>query len=179
MSITLIIGPMFSGKTTELIRLIERERILDRKCLIIKFKNDNRYSLTKIVTHNSYSYDKCDILNIDSLDQLNIDDIIKNYKVIGVEEGQFFNNIHLFSNKLANHDINVYISALDGTFKQDLFGDIGLIFPLAETIIKLKAICMKCKNSDASFTIRTIKSDDLIVIGGAESYVAVCRKCLN
>ena len=180
MSITLITGPMFSGKTTELIRLIDRERIADRKCLVVKYIDDNRFDTEQVVTHSQYHYNKCNIISIKDFDQDILNDIMNKYQAIGIEEGQFFKNIDQVANTLANKGLNVYITAMDGTFKQELFGDIGKLFPLAENIIKLKAICMKCKKNDASFTVRiNSKSDELIVIGGSESYISVCRGCLN
>jgi thymidine kinase len=178
-SITLIVGPMFAGKTTQLLLFIDREVISDKKCLIIKHLNDVRYSSDSIVTHSKYAYNKCTIINLAKIDDRVINQIInEKYDVVGIEEGQFFDKIDIYANILANCGIKLYISALDGTFKQTGFENIMNLIPHAENVLKLKAICMKCKNNEASFTIRKTNSDDLIIIGGSEMYMAVCRQCL-
>lgn len=178
MSINLIIGPMFSGKTTELIRLVDRERIALRSCIIIRWSNDNRYTTENIViTHSGYQYDKVKIIKLQEINDEFIKWIIsEKIDVVGIEEGQFFSNIHLVCDQLANAGIKVIVSALDGNFMQKPFGNIHLLMPLSENITKLHAICINCKK-EAAFTIRLSKETDEIIVGAGDKYVSVCREC--
>ncbi len=193
MSITIIIGPMFSGKTTEFIRLIDRKKIADKRCLIIKHPSDDRFddrfddlqgdinSKNKyhITTHSKIRYDGCDIKYITDLTNEDIiENIIKTYDVVGIEEGFFFKNIGNFCNILANNGIDIIVATLDSSYRQELFSEIGCLIAISEDVIKLKAICMQCKKADASFTIRTVDSDEEILVGGKDIYKSVCRKCL-
>ena len=181
MSIKVIIGPMFSGKTTELVRLIDRQRISGKRCLIIKNSNDTRYDQSNsniIRTHAETGYHKCDILHTNDLDNTFFNNIKKKYDAIGIDEGFMFKNIASFSNKLANAGIDVIVSSIDSSYQQKLFPNIGELLSISEQIIKLSGICMKCRKSDAYFTIRTIESEEEILVGGSEMYQCVCRTCL-
>ena len=181
MSITTIIGPMFSGKTTELIRLIDRKRISGKKCLIIKHKIDIRFGTDKnITTHGNIIYDKCDIDYV--TDIMDLDNIKRSlsYDVIGIEEGHFFDGIFMYCNKLANDGLDIIVSTLDGSFQQILIKhEIGDLIATSEKVIKISAICMYCLQENASFTIRTIESNETILVGDRDIYKCACRKCLN
>ena len=179
MSITLILGPMFSGKTTELIRLIDRERIARRSCLIICWSKDDRFTTDNvIVTHTGYRYDKVLVERRPEITDEFVDKIISDKKisVLAIEEGQFFMNIHTVCDRFANAGIKVIVSALDGNFLQKPFGNIYQLVPLSEHVVKLNAICINCK-SEAAFTARLSKETDEVVVGAEDKYVAVCRMC--
>lgn len=184
MSITTIIGPMFSGKTTELIRLVDRKRISGKRCLIIKHDTDTRfdnsvYDINHITTHNEYRYHKCEIKYMSNFDiNMDISYFIKTYDVIGIEEGFFFKGICDFCNMLANKGVEVIVATLDSSYKQKLFPEIGDLIAISESVIKLSAVCMYCKDTDASFSIRLTSSVEDIVVGGNDIYKCVCRKCL-
>lgn len=175
---------MVSGKTTEFIRLIERQRMADKKCLIIKHVDDNRFDIdlnqrNHVTTHNKIKYEACDIVYTTELNKKEtIEKIVKEYNVVGIEEGFFFSDICVFCDTLANNGIIVIVSTLDSSYKQELFKNIGNLIAISENVIKLKAVCMNCKQNDASFTIRTINSDQEILVGGSDIYKSVCRKCL-
>ncbi|QGR53822.1 thymidine kinase [Moumouvirus maliensis] len=185
MSITTIIGPMFSGKTTEFIRLIERKKLAGKKCLIIKHTQDNRFEEVDakekhVITHNKFKYKNCDIVyNTDLMNDEFIGYIKTNYDVVGIEEGFFFNNLTNFCNDLANENIEVIVSTIDSSYKQEIPQEIAKLIATSENVVKLKAVCMECKHTDASFTIRTIDDEQDILIGGCDIYRSVCRPCLN
>lgn len=191
MSITTIIGPMFSGKTTELLRLVKRQKFVKKNCLIIKHSLDTRYDNTNnnvekseifrhITTHDGLCYNECDIIYLPDFNNNQIiNDIIKKYKVVGIDEGFFFKDINFFCNKLANAGIYVIVSSIDSSYKQEIFPEIADLIATSEQVIKLTAICMVCQKQDASFTIRTNDSEEKIVVGGKEMYQCVCRSCLN
>lgn len=186
MSITTIIGPMFSGKTTELIRLIDRKRVAGKRCLIIKHSTDNRFddmesdeNIYHVTTHSEIRYHKCDIIHISDFDIALVDHISQKYDVVGIEEGFFFKGINEFSNILADKLIDVIVATIDSSYKQEIFVGIGDLIASSENVIKLTAICMRCKLAEASFTIRTVESDKEILVGGTDIYQSVCRACLN
>jgi thymidine kinase len=186
MSITTIVGPMFSGKTTELIRLVDRQRIAGKKCVIIKHSIDNRFDSMDdvttqfhVTTHSKIFYNKCDIIYLSKLDDDQIIISLKQkYDVVGVEEGFFFKGINNFCNMLADYGILVIVSTLETSYRQKVFPEIGDLMGSSEKLIKLTAVCMKCKKNDASFTIRKIESEEEILVGGNETYECVCRPCL-
>jgi len=114
MSITLILGPMFSGKTTELIRLVDRERIAKRSCMIICWSNDNRFTTENaVVTHIGFKYDQVPAVRCSELSDEFVESMISGGKisVVGIEEGQFFQNIHVACDRLADAGIKVIVSA--------------------------------------------------------------------
>ncbi|QGM48744.1 MPPV-120 thymidine kinase [Magpiepox virus 2] len=172
--IRLITGPMFSGKTSELIRLIKRFIISGRNCIIIKHCCDTRYidkDLETICTHDKITMEALSCSKL-----LPLIPKIDNFEVIGIDEGQFFEDIVEFSEVMANKGKTVIIAALNGDFKRELFGNIFKLLPLSESVTSLTAICAVCKN-EASFSKRMTDDKDVKVIGGKEIYTAVCRKC--
>ena len=178
--ITLIIGSMFSGKTTECLRLLDNKRIAKKKCLIIKYSRDTRYDDEFITTHSQYQYNKTNIKHFETITTDDVDNIIDDgYQVVFIDEGQFFKDIHLMCDDLANNGVEVLVSALDGDYKQEPFGDIPKLIAISEKVIKLSGVCMFCNDKKGSFTVRTIKSDEHELIGGEEMYKSACRKCMN
>lgn len=174
--IELIFGPMFSGKTTELIRRVNRFMIAKKTCVVIKYIKDTRYSDDNFISTHNY-------LKLPALpcgEHLNsIYDKIKNYDCIGIDEGQFFSDIVEFTSKLADKKGKIVIvSALDGTFKRKPFGNVLDLIPLAENVAKLHAICSICCD-EAPFSKRIGLETEIEVIGGSEKYEARCRKCFN
>lgn len=172
MSLCLIIGPMFSGKTTELIRRITRYEYSGKSCIILKSHIDTRFS--EITSHSCIKYS-----NFKSLRILNELDSIS-YDVIGIDEGQFFikEDLDLFIRLNLEKDKIIIISALDCDYKMNEFNQIVSLVYNCEEVIKLTAICKYCKNN-ASFTKRLSKSKELILVGGDKDYVPVCRKCYS
>lgn len=169
--IQVIFGPMFSGKTTELIRRLKRYQIANYKCLIIKYANDVRYDKCGIATHDKQTLPAvCTMLLENQVNEA------RKYNVIGIDEGQFFPDVVQFSEKMANLGKMVIVAALDGTFQRQGFGDILNLVPLSENVLKLTAVCMKCFD-EASYTKRKSSDTQLEVIGGADKYMAVCRRC--
>jgi len=180
--LTLIIGPMFSSKTTTLISKLERYKLTGKKTLLIKYIGDKRYTTgDELISHSSYTFKPDLTIYAASIKKL-IDeyDTIESYDIIAIDEGQFFPDIVL-ANQLANSGHIVYISALNGTSQKENFNGFEKIYPFVDDIIYLTAICMVCKGInglDASFT-KKISNDNtnVIDIGGSDKYVSVCRFC--
>lgn len=172
--IQVIFGPMFSGKTTELMRRIKRYQFANHTCLVIKYANDSRYDKENLSTHDRITlsaetaYELTPILARQDLDQ---------FSVIGIDEGQFFPDTVEFAEKMANMGKIVIVAALDASYQRLAFGNILQLVPLAESVIKLNAVCMKCFSENASFTQRKGCETETVIIGGKEKYLSVCRQC--
>ena len=168
----LVIGPMFSGKSTFLIKKI-RTMIEDKlKVLVLKPQIDNRYSDNNITTHNM-EMESCYVIT-------NLMDIkynIHDFDCIIIDEGQFIPDLKetvlLWLEKYNKH---IIIAGLDGDFKRDPIGDILSLIPYADEIYKLKASCNECKKDNALFTFRLVNSDDVILVGGSDMYIPLCRE---
>nr|WGO62694.1 cytosolic thymidine kinase-like protein [Wadden Sea poxvirus] len=169
--IQLILGPMFSGKSTELIRRIRRYQIAKYTCIVIKYYKDIRYGKDDVITHDNLSINAISVSKLEEIDKKKI-----NVNIIGIDEGQFFTDIVSFCEKMANDGKIIIVAALDGTFQRKAFGNILNLIPLSENVVKLTAICMKCFNI-ASFSKRLSDEKDIEVIGEKEKYQSVCRKC--
>ena len=167
--IQLIIGPMFSGKTTELIRRLNRRKIAGNKVVLLRPKTDTRKYLTHdMMTHN------LDEFFVNSISETDT----SKYDVIGIDEGQFFTLLCEYSNQLANSGKIVIISGLNASSEQEPFNNIQKIIPYAEKITKMNAVCSKCGSDYASFSIyKNNDKYDAVKIGGKESYDAYCRGC--
>jgi thymidine kinase len=170
-SLSMIIGPMFSGKTTELLRQIKRYEIAKKRCLLINHCCDTRYGTEPVCcTHDAI---KQIALCLPSL--FRAKDIVESYDVIGVDEGQFFDDIE-YCSLWADMGKTVIVAALDGTHLRMPFGRLLNLIPMSDSVIKLTAICIICGH-DASFTMRTSEETATVVVGGADKYVPLCRVC--
>lgn len=171
--IQVIFGPMFSGKTTELLRRIKRYQVANHPCIVIKYEKDNRYDADGIATHDRQTLraSACSVLG-------HIKHKAMDYSVVGIDEGQFFPDIVEFTEEMASLGKVVIVAALDGTFQRQGFGNILNLVPLAESVVKLNAVCMHCYK-DAAFTKRLGSEKKVEVIGGADKYMAVCRDCYH
>lgn len=167
--IEIILGPMFAGKTTELIRRLRRYKIANKKCIILKCQRDNRYETDKICTHDKGTMDAIPCEKLCSVD-------CDNYDVIGIDEGQFFPDLLQFCKKVTNKII--VIASLDGDFKQQPFGNTLQLIPKATSVVKLNAVCNKCYG-DAPFTTRIVDDNNVELIGGTEYYIAICKDCMQ
>ncbi|AOA33024.1 hypothetical protein GTPV_gp062 [Goatpox virus Pellor] len=168
--IHLIIGPMFSGKSTELIRIVKRYQIAQYKCCVVKYLNDIRYG------NSVYTHDNNHVSAMSTTLLYDVVDKIMKFDIIGIDEGQFFKDIVPFSENMANMGKIIIIAALDSTFQRKEFNDILKLIPLSEKVTKLNAVCMECYK-DAAFSKRITKEKEIELIGGKEKYKSVCRKC--
>jgi thymidine kinase len=173
-TLELIIGPMFSGKSTEIIKRVRLLKLINKRILIVKPKIDNRYIEGKITSHNFETVD-CKIIN--NLNEVN-DSEINQIDTIIIDEGQFFSDLlETVSIWLKKFSINIIVAGLDGDFQQKPIGQILNLIPLSNKCIKLNSVCNICKDgTEAPFTYRCNKSNETILIGLLECYIPVCRK---
>lgn len=165
----IIIGPMFSGKTTYLLNKINEIKLNNNlKFIILKPDIDSRSKYNKITSHNNISFDCFTCSNLDDFNP-------SKYNIILIDEAQFFNNLkNIIVNWLNNYDVHIIIAGLDGDYKQNKIGEILDLIPFSDSCIKLNSKCFYCTNN-APFTHKIIKNNDVIFIGGTESYMALCR----
>ncbi|KAG5202913.1 hypothetical protein JEQ12_002496 [Ovis aries] len=159
-----------SHDCTELMRRVRRFQIAQYKCLVIKYARDTRYS-SLFSTHDRNT--------MEALPACLLRDVIQDAQgvaVIGIDEGQFFPDIVEFCENMANSGKTVIVAALDGTFQRKAFGTILNLVPLAESVVKLTAVCMECFR-EAAYTKRLGVEKEVEVIGGADKYHSVCRLC--
>ena len=168
----LIIGPMFSGKTTELLRIAKRLKSINLNVLLLNYNEDIRYSNTEMSTHDKTSL-PCTFVN----KLFEIKDISK-FEVICINEAQFFEDLVPFCKEALKQNKNIYACGLDGDYKQEKFGYLLDLVPLSNSITKLHAFCSVCKNgTPAYFTKRLIDNNEQKLIGTTE-YIPVCRNHL-
>ena len=166
----LIIGPMFSGKTTELIRRVNRYKSINRKCLVINHSNDTRSKEEVLLSHDKTKV-KC--LKLNKLSDLKHSEIFRNAEVIAIDEAQFFTGLRKFILEIERTDKIVICSGLDGDFRREPFPIINCI-PLADKVDKLSSLCPD--GTPAVFSKRIIEVDSKILVGGKEYYIPVSRK---
>lgn len=177
--IEMVVGPMYSGKSEELIRRLKRAKIAKQEVIVFKPSIDNRYSQEDVVSHSGVAIQA---IAIDDLGKIK-DYITPNTQVVGFDEVQFFEKgIIDIVIKLADQGIRVICAGLDMDFKAVPFGVIPELLARAEFIDKLQAVCVKC-GDPATRTQRIIDGkparydDPVILVGATESYEARCRKC--
>ena len=170
--IELILGPMFSGKSTRLIELIRKYVYKAKKTIMVKYFADQRYSeKSEVVTHDLIKYDSinCKLLR-------NSFDTLKQYDVIGIDEGQFFADLVEVCEELALMGKIILIAALNGDFRMEPFPVIQRIISKSDKIKLLKAYCFNC-HKDAKFSLRIVQSNETVLIGAGEAYKPACREC--
>lgn len=178
-SLEVICGPMFCGKTEELIRRLRRAVIARQKTQVFKPAIDRRYnSGSKVTSHAGVAFDAIAIQSAeDILEQLEADTT-----VVGIDEAQFLDaGIVAVAQSLADGGIRVILAGLDTNFRNEPFGSMPVLMSLSEQVDKLHAICMVCGGA-ASRTQRLVNGhpayyeDPVVIVGAAEMYEARCRK---
>ena len=172
----IIIGGMFSGKSSELIRRLKRHRVIGDKVLVINSSKDTRNEESVLETHDKETFEclkTCNLLEVPICKQY------QNAKVIAVDETQFFDNLRFFIEQAMKDNKHVILAGLDGDFRQHVFGELLSVIPLADDVTKLKALCMECMDGTLGpFTKRTVGNTLQELVGAGDIYRAVCRKHL-
>jgi thymidine kinase len=173
-NLDIIIGPMFAGKSCELIRRIRLLKVLKKDYIVIKPKIDNRYDDSMIVSHN---FDKEHCCVLEKLEHI-FNNNLYNIDTIFIDEGQFFNDlVNSVKILVEHHKINVVITGLDGDSNRNKFGHILDLIPFCNTCTKINAACIMCLDgTPAPFSFRKTHNKEQILIGAADSYMSLCRK---
>lgn len=172
--IEVICGSMFSGKTEELIRRLNRARIARQQVEIYKPQIDTRYSEENVVSHDSNSVASTPVDSSQSILLL-----AGQADVVGIDEAQFFDEgLVEVCNTLANSGKRVIIAGLDMDFKGNPFGPIPALCAIAEDVTKVHAICVHC-GALAHVSHRIVEGDKQVLLGELQEYEPLCRHCYN
>ena len=183
----LIIGPMFSGKTSKLLEIYKQCLFCDISVAVINHSIDNRYDDKMLSTHDKrmipciQTRDLRDIWKNSALEHhFNKDaEKLRGADVILINEGQFFEDLYEVVIDMLDNNKIIYVAGLDGDFERKKFGQILDLVPLSDKVTKLTSLCSQCKNgTNAIFSMRlsTEKQQTLV---GSSNYLPVCRKCYN
>lgn len=180
-SITVVCGSMYAGKSEELIRLARRALYAKKKVQVFKPAIDVRYDEQMVVSHMGVKHEAIPVKTVDELRSK----IEAGSQVVCVEEVQFFDrSIVDLAIELADTGREVIVAGLDQDFRRKPFGPMGELLSIADEVVKLRAICMKC-GQVASHTYRQVngrpahKDDPIVLIGATETYEARCRNCFE
>lgn len=172
--IEVICGSMFSGKTEELIRRINRARIANLRVEIYKPAIDTRYHETEVVSHNSNA-----VASIPVTSSLNILLMSQDADVVGIDEAQFFDaEIVYVCETLAQRGVRVVVAGLDMDYLGKPFGPMPALMAIAEYVTKVNAICMVCGDL-ATHSFRKTDDSNQVMLGEKDTYEARCRFCFN
>lgn len=170
--IEVICGSMFSGKTEELIRRLNRARIAKQKVEVFKPAIDTRYDDEDVVSHDAK---KTSSIPVQNASQILF--YAEDFEVVGIDEAQFFGNeLVNVCNELAEKGKRVLVSGLDMDFKGNPFGPMPALMAIAEYVTKVHAVCIRCGNP-ANYSHRTGTEEKLVMLGETDAYEPLCRKC--
>lgn len=172
MSLRIIMGNMFSGKTSEMIRRLKRYKVIGKRVVVVNSQKDIRSSEEVLRTHDNVTF-RC--IKTNDLNDVNTEGC----DVVAIDEAQFFMGLKTFVEKELTTGKTILLAGLDGDYKQRKFGELLDCIPLADEVTKLTAMCMDCMDgTQGPFTKRIVKSKKLELVGGDDMYKAVCRKHL-
>lgn len=172
--IEVVCGSMFSGKTEELLRRVNRARIARQKVEIYKPVIDTRYSDDEVVSHDANAVVSTPVENSQAILLLSSE-----ADVVGIDEAQFFDEgLVDVCNQLADAGKRVIIAGLDMDFKGNPFGPMPQLCAIAEDVTKVHAICVRCGNL-AHISHRIVAGDKQVMLGELQEYEPLCRQCYN
>jgi len=176
--IEVITGPMFSGKSEELIRRLKRAQIAKRRVACFKPDLDVRYHRSAIASHSAQTLEAATVANVEEMKAL-LMPRIEEIEVVGVDEAQFLEaSLVKLANELVHLGKRVILAGLDTTFAGEPFAPIPELLAIADEVIKLSAVCMQC-GAPAIHTQRLGSNQALVVVGAAGVYEARCRACFQ
>ena len=169
---------MFSGKSEELIRRLKRAQIAKRRVRCFKPDLDVRYHRTAIASHSSQTLEAITVANIGALKEV-LFPAIDEIEVVGVDEAQFFDpSLVPLALELIHLGKRVILAGLDTTFAGEPFPPIPDLLAIADEVVKLSAVCMRC-GAPAVHTQRLGSNQSLVLVGAAGLYEARCRACFS
>lgn len=170
--IEVVCGSMFSGKTEELIRRMKRAKFAKQRVEIFKPAMDVRYSAEDVVSHDQNSITSTPIDTSSSILLL-----ASNIDVVGIDEAQFLDQGLIdVCNQLANKGVRVIVAGLDMDFQGKPFGPIPGLCAIADEVVKVHAICVKC-GALAYISHRLVNNDKRVLLGEKQTYEPLCREC--
>lgn len=182
--IELVMGPMFSNKTSSMVKRVRYASYEGKSAVLVKYSKDTRYETGAVIAaHSELRQSSAPAglrqapIRVVAVEKLADVALADDELVVGVDEGHFYPDLVAQCELWANGGRRVVVAALDGSYKREGFGSIPELIPRCESVKKKNGICMQCQKRPSSFTKRTVVSEELHLIGGRESYVSVCREC--
>jgi thymidine kinase len=180
----IILGPMFSGKTSALIEIYKQYTFCNIPVLVINHQEDIRYSndASTMVTHDQKQITCIQSKDIQSVIENNHINFLQQQYAVLINEGQFFPDLYESVQTMLNtYNIHIYVAGLDGDFRQEKFGQMLDLIPLCDKVYKLHSLCVLCKNgTKAIFSHRTVTNcDDQKLVGANDTYIPLCRNCIQ
>ncbi len=179
-NLDIIIGPMFAGKSCELIRRIRLLKVLKKEYIVIKPKIDNRYdnlSDSKMIVSHNFDKEHCIVLEkLNSILSFSMD--LTDINTIFIDEAQFFDDlVEVVKELVDSYKINVVITGLDGDSNRNKFGHILDLIPFCNSCTKINAACIMCLDgTPAPFSYRNKNtSSEQVLIGASDTYMSLCR----
>ena len=178
MSLEIVVGPMFSGKSTYAISYIRRQKAIGKYVVAVKPTIDKRYSEDSVII--SHDKEKIPCIMWDVSHELSATRHMLQADCIVIEEAQFFKGLRILIQYLmTNHKKNILLVGLDGDSAQLSFGEVLDCIPYATHVTKLNALCAQCKDGTLAPYTKKLVNDGLQVdVGGSEKYAAVCLEHL-
>ncbi len=181
MSVEVVIGPMFSGKSTYALSYIRRQKAIGKQVVVLKPSIDDRYSDQHVLVTHNQEQTACMVWpTAETLDPTIQE--IRAADCIVLEEAQFFRGLETFvMYALRSYKKDILVVGLDGDAHQQPFGDVIKCIPWATTVTKLCALCQRCKDGTLAPFTRKIDTQNCeqVDVGGSEKYEAVCLKHLR
>jgi thymidine kinase len=172
----LILGPMFSGKTTKLLEIYKQNVFCEIETTVINHAVDTRYHESMLSTHDKRMIPCIQLNHFSDLDDSQKSMIDKSH-VILINEGQFFEDIVAFVKEMLQSSKMIYIAGLDGDFERKKFGQLLDLIPLCDKVTKLNSLCSCCKNGTPGIFSMRLTDETQQTLVGAENYIPVCRVC--
>ena len=169
----LIIGPMYSGKTSKLLEIYKQCKFCNIGVSIINHSIDNRYHDTMVSSHDKIMAPCLQAKNLNDI----WNDELKNSDVILINEGQFFPDLYEMVVEMLASKKKIYICGLDGDFERKKFGTILDLIPLCDKVTKLTSLCSQCKDGTPGIFSMRLTSEKEQTVVGSDNYIPVCRKC--
>lgn len=188
----IILGPMYSGKTSRLVEIYKQCKFCNIKVIVINHSIDNRYDDELMSTHDQIKIPCIKTEKLLDLWTENSDDLETNVSfipkieekllvitsdVILINEGQFFGDLEEFVKKMLNHGKQIHVCGLDGDFQRKKFGQILDLIPLCDKVTKLTSLCSLCKNGTPGIFSKRITCEKEQTVVGSDNYIPVCRNC--
>jgi thymidine kinase len=184
----LIIGPMYSGKSSRLVEIYNQCKFCNISVAVINHSIDIRYDPELLSTHDQI---KIPCVQISQLENVWYHKDINTYytenlenhlkirfaDVILINEGQFFDDLYSVVNDMINHNKRVYVCGLDSDFERKKFGQILDLIPICDKVTKLTSLCSKCRDGTPAIFSMRLTSEKQQTLVGSDNYISVCRKC--
>ena len=174
----LIIGPMYSGKTSYLINKFKQFTFCNNNILVLNHQIDNRYSTSKLSNHdlNMIPCKMIDKLSI-IFEKNELNELYQKAEVILINEAQFFHELEFSVLKMLDDDKKIFVAGLDSDFQKNKFGNIIDLIPHCDKIIKLTSLCSICKNGTKAIFSHRISEEKEQTLVGSSNYIPLCRNC--